>query len=190
MKRIIVAMTCLVLLLNVATIFVNAYEERVEFRKQIMEEEQRRVKEENEKKFKEEEVKRKVEKIMAKYNCFDEEIKAIILEQKEIMDPVVVAIVIGIESGYNRHATNPRSRCRGLMQIHDVHKLNRPYDIRQNINFGSRFLRELQQQFGSVDLMLAGYNAGPGRVKRCGGVPNFTETKNYIKKFKKLYEEV
>ena len=37
-----------------------------------------------------------------------------------------------------------------------------------------------------VDLMLAAYNAGPGRVKAAGGVPNITETTNYIKRIKTL----
>lgn len=53
-------------------------------------------------------------------------------------------------------------------------------DPQQNINGGVAYLRQLHDQFGSWDLALAAYNAGPGNVRKYDGVPPFKETKNYV----------
>jgi len=55
------------------------------------------------------------------------------------------------------------------------------YDIRQNLNGAARYLREHLTEFGDARLALAAYNAGPGRVRRSRGVPNITETKDYVR---------
>ena len=57
-----------------------------------------------------------------------------------------------------------------------------PHDPRQNLEGGARYLKQQYQTFGSWRLALAAYNAGPGAVKKYGGVPPFRETKNYVKK--------
>ncbi|MFY9239808.1 MAG: transglycosylase SLT domain-containing protein [Roseovarius sp.] len=56
-----------------------------------------------------------------------------------------------------------------------------PHDPKQNLEGGARYLAKQYREFGSWRLALAAYNAGPGAVKKYGGVPPFSETRNYVK---------
>ena len=53
-------------------------------------------------------------------------------------------------------------------------------DPAQNVLAGARYLRQLLDRFGSVDLALAAYNAGPTAVERAGRVPSLA-TLRYVK---------
>ncbi len=56
-----------------------------------------------------------------------------------------------------------------------------PSDPRQNLEGGARYLKQQYRTFGTWKLALAAYNAGPGAVKKYGGVPPYKETKNYVR---------
>ncbi len=61
--------------------------------------------------------------------------------------------------------------------------VSNPFEPRQNILGGSRYLRTLANQFnGDMVLTLAAYNAGENAVVRYGGVPPYDETRRYIKR--------
>ena len=56
--------------------------------------------------------------------------------------------------------------------------------MNDNIKGGIMYYQMMYKKFGSVDLALAAYNAGPGNVARYKGVPPFRETKAFITKIK------
>lgn len=57
-----------------------------------------------------------------------------------------------------------------------------PWNPKQNLEGGARYLRQQYDRFGTWRLALAAYNAGPEAVVKYGGVPPFRETQNYVKK--------
>jgi soluble lytic murein transglycosylase-like protein len=64
-----------------------------------------------------------------------------------------------------------------------------PLDPLQNLDGGARYLRAQLDTFGRVDLALAAYNAGPGRVRGAGNaVPNIVETQLYVVRVLDRYE--
>ncbi|WP_212523234.1 lytic transglycosylase domain-containing protein [Actibacterium sp. MT2.3-13A] len=56
-----------------------------------------------------------------------------------------------------------------------------PHDPRQNLEGGARYLRQQYERFGNWRLALAAYNAGPEAVQKHGGVPPYSETRNYVR---------
>ena len=65
------------------------------------------------------------------------------------------------------------------------------WEPEQNIDGGARYLRVLANQYdGDLLLTLAAYNAGPEAVRRAGGVPNYPETREYVRKVLALYERL
>ena len=56
-----------------------------------------------------------------------------------------------------------------------------PFDPSQSIGGAAQMLDTLLGRFGSTELALAAYNAGPGAVTKHGGIPPYKETQNYVR---------
>lgn len=103
--------------------------------------------------------------------------------------PELVAAVIRTESDFRPLLVSSRSAV-GLMQVlPSTGTFMGADDIEdpiENIRVGTRYLRYLNRMFnGNQTLVLAAYNAGPGAVKRHGGIPPYRETQSYVRKVQK-----
>ena len=100
------------------------------------------------------------------------------------VDPALSLSVVKQESNFNKSAKSAQGAV-GLFQLMPSTAKSlgvNPYYINENIIGGIKYLKSLQDKFGSIDLVLAAYNAGPGAVKRHNGVPPYRETQSYVKK--------
>ena len=101
------------------------------------------------------------------------------------LDEDIFIALISAESAWNPNAVSPKG-AKGLAQLMpDTARslgVADPFDPVQNLRGGARFLRQMLDQFGSYELALAAYNAGPGAVRRYNGIPPYSETQNYVRK--------
>lgn len=84
-----------------------------------------------------------------------------------------------------RMAAVSNKGARGVMQLMPATAFELGVDPRNmsgNIHGGANYLRQQIDRFGSVPLALAAYNAGPGAVQRFGGIPPYSETRDYVSK--------
>jgi peptidoglycan DL-endopeptidase CwlO len=99
------------------------------------------------------------------------------------VDASLLAAVASQESSFNASAVSPAG-AQGLMQFMPATAKGlgvNALDPTSAIDGAARYLAGLTKQFGSTELALAAYNAGPGTVSRYGGVPPYTETQNYVR---------
>jgi soluble lytic murein transglycosylase-like protein len=99
--------------------------------------------------------------------------------------------VMHVESNYDANVVSVDGAM-GLMQLmpFTAQKMGveNPFDPRQNILGGARFLRILANQWnGDLVLTVASYNAGSGAVERYQGVPPFGETRRYVNRVLQHY---
>jgi len=105
----------------------------------------------------------------------------------------LVRAVVQAESAFDPFAVSPVG-AQGLMQLMPTTAalmgVSDPLDPRQNVFGGAKYLSQLLDRFdGNVALALAGYNAGPTRVARYGGIPPFAETRGYVTRIRGLLAE-
>jgi soluble lytic murein transglycosylase-like protein len=87
------------------------------------------------------------------------------------------------ESGWNPGAVSNKGAT-GLAQLMPGTASKLGVDIddpSENLDGGARYLRMMYDKFGTWELALAAYNAGPGAVEAHDGIPPYAETKNYVK---------
>lgn len=102
------------------------------------------------------------------------------------IDPKLAIAVAKNESGFSPGVVSPAGAI-GVMQLMPETArglgVKDPYDPRQNVDGGVRYLKQLLQTFGGdAEKAVAAYNAGPQAVEAYGGVPPYSETKNYVRK--------
>lgn len=90
--------------------------------------------------------------------------------------------MIKVESNYRQGAVS-RAGALGLAQLMPgtaAELAVDPADPIENLDGGARYLLDQMQRFGSLELALAAYNAGPAAVTRHGGIPPFPETRSHV----------
>ena len=109
------------------------------------------------------------------------------LSERENLDPALVMALVQVESRFNPSVVSNRGAA-GLMQINPVTArhlgLADPMNPEANLAAGIRYLSKLHKMFDNdIRLVLAAYNAGPGRVQAAGGVvPPIKETVAFVDK--------
>ncbi len=108
------------------------------------------------------------------------------------IDPRLVVAVIACESSFKPDAVGKKGEI-GLGQLKPETAAGLgvdPYDPVQNIDGCVRYLRAQLDRFGSLELALAAYNAGPNAVSRAGGIPQNGITPRYVQKVLDLYRRL
>lgn len=107
------------------------------------------------------------------------------------VDPNLVKAIATAESNWDQSAVSAVGAV-GVMQLMPETAAGlgvNPYDERQNIEGGAKYIRQMLDTFGgNVRNAVAAYNAGPGAVQRYGGVPPYSETQSYVGRVLDLYE--
>jgi soluble lytic murein transglycosylase-like protein len=100
------------------------------------------------------------------------------------VDARIVKAVIQVESAFQPRARSSKGAM-GLMQLMPKtarqYQARNPYDPASNIEAGTKYLKQLMNQF-ELPLALAAYNAGEAAVRRFGGIPPYAETQAYVSK--------
>jgi soluble lytic murein transglycosylase-like protein len=110
------------------------------------------------------------------------------------LEPALIHAVISAESGYNPFARSPKGAA-GLMQLMPAtakrYGVTNRLDPAQNIQGGSRYLRDLVRMFNNdLQLAVAAYNAGENAVVKYGNrIPPYSETMTYVPRVMSYYKK-
>ena len=99
---------------------------------------------------------------------------------------------IEIESGYRQSAISSVGAI-GLGQLMPATAAKLgvdPDDMHQNLDGSARYMLMLLGRFGSKELALAGYNAGPGAVEKYRGIPPYRETQGHVRKVMTVFQRL
>lgn len=112
-------------------------------------------------------------------------VKATIVKHSMEMgvDPALALSIAKKESGF-KHELKSSHGAVGVFQLlpSTANRMGyNPYYLSENIKAGLTYYKMMYKMFGSTELALAAYNAGPGNVKRYGGqIPPYRETKRFV----------
>ena len=99
------------------------------------------------------------------------------------VDPALALSIAKKESGF-KHELRSSHGAVGVFQIlpSTAKKIGyNPYYLNENIKAGLTYYKMMYKMFGSTELALAAYNAGPGNVKKYGGtIPPYAETRRFV----------
>jgi soluble lytic murein transglycosylase-like protein len=108
------------------------------------------------------------------------------------LDPRLLAAMVWQESRFDAGAVS-RSGALGLAQLMPATADGLgvdPHDPVQNLEGGARYLAWTIEEFGSIELGLAAYNAGPGNVRAAAGIPDIPETQAYVPRVIEYYRQL
>ncbi len=109
------------------------------------------------------------------------------------VSPKLLAAVAKVESGYDPKAVSPAG-AQGLMQLMPGTAkglgVKNSFDPEQAINGAAKLLARNLEEFKSLPLALAAYNAGGGAVHKYGGIPPYAETRAYVPKVQRALAEL
>lgn len=108
------------------------------------------------------------------------------------VDPAIALSIAKTESGYRQEARSSHGAV-GVFQLmpSTARRMGyNPYSLDDNIKAGITYYKSMYKMFGSVELALAAYNAGPGNVKKYRTVPPFSETKRFVAKIMTDYRHL
>ena len=108
------------------------------------------------------------------------------------VDPAIALSIARTESGY-RHEARSSHGAVGVFQLmpSTARRMGfNAYVLNDNIKAGIMYYKMMYKMFGSMELALAAYNAGPGNVKRYRAVPPYAETKRFVSKIMADYHHL
>ena len=106
------------------------------------------------------------------------------------IDPALALSIAKLESEFCHEKKSPYGAV-GVFQLlpSTAKKLGyNPYYLSENIKGGLKYYQMMFKQFGSVELALAAYHAGPGNVVKYKGMPPFKGTKIFVNQVIREYK--